>query len=288
MKLIKVIYYGFLALFILVFSLSYIVELFFMPTDKEIEKLVYQDTGFKLTYHEYEWQDQTMGYVATGNDTSQRVIMVHGSPGAWGNYSKLLSNPDLAKNFYLIALDRVGYGMSTGTHGIADLDLQAASIKPLCSTSKGGIKPILIGHSMGGPIVIQSAIDYGESLTGVISVAGSFDPDLEFNEFYRGFFKIFPFNLLFTRDFKASNDELFTHQLQLSKLSGKWGKVGCKVHIIQGGKDNLVDPGNFEFAKAHLMHKRAGFTYIPNEDHFIPFTHPQPILDAIWAVRNNP
>lgn len=286
MKLIKVIYYASLGFFLLVISLSYVVELFFMPGEKAIQKSVKEKTNFNLTYHQYQWNGTHLGYVATGNDTAQRVIMVHGSPGAWGNFSELLNKPELAKHFHLIAVDRYGYGISGGAHGNPNLGFQSATIQPLCLPSKGGLKPILVGHSMGGPIVIKSAIDYGNELEGVISVAGSFDPGLEYNEFYRGFFKIFPFNLMFTRDLRASNDELFSHQLQLSQMEHEWNRISCKVDIIQGGKDYLVDPGNMEFAQSHLKSKRATFTFIKDEDHFIPFTNPQPIVDAILRMKN--
>lgn len=281
MKLIRVLYYLFMGLFVALFALSYVAELFFMPGKREIEKEVMEKTGYPLTYHTYPFQQTNLGYAATGNDTAQRVIFVHGSPGAWGNFSELLTNSWLAKNFSLIAVDRYGYGISEGEHGNPDLGFQAACIRPLCVPSKGGRKPILVGHSMGGPIVIKSAIDYGNELEGVISVAGSFDPALEFNEFYRGFFKIFPFNLIFSRNFKASNDELFTHAAELTRMSHEWDRISCMVTIIQGGKDRLVDPGNIEFAKAKLKTVNAGFIYIEHEDHFIPFTNPQPMVNAI-------
>ncbi len=281
MKLIKVLYYFVFTLFLALFSFSYFIELFFMPTEKQIQKTISKTPGYELKFGSYTWNDTKMGYVSVGNDTAQRVIMVHGSPGAWGNYSEVLEYAAFYNKFNLIAVDRYGYGISGGDQGEPDLGLNASSIRELCKPSKGGRKPILVGHSMGGPIVIKSAIDYGDELEGVISVAGSFDPDLEFNEFYRGIYKVFPINLFFSRELQASNDELFTHRLELKKMSTEWDRINCKVTIIQGGKDNLVDPGNFEFAKGKLTGKDAILTYIPEEDHFIPFMRPEPMLMAI-------
>lgn len=267
--------------------LSSFMESLFMPSEKDIQKKIQADSGQPLKLQSYTWKNMQMGFVSVGNDTAQRIILVHGSPGSWTNYSMLLEHSEYYNQFNLIALDRIGYGMSGGGEGEPSLEEQAASIKELCIPSKGGRKPILIGHSLGGPIVIKSAIDYSQNLEGVISVAGSFDPDLEFNEFYRGIFKVFPFNLFFNRELQASNDELFTHRLELESMANDWEKIQCKVAILQGSKDMLVDPKNYDFAAQKLKNKNAYLLMIPNEDHFIPFTRPEPIFKAIEMIQKN-
>ncbi len=181
----------------------------------------------------------------------------------------------------MIAPDRYGYGMTDGTHGEGDLNVQSDLIRLFCTPATDGKKPILVGHSMGGPIVINSAIRYGYELTGVISIAGSFDSKLEPNEWFRGMYKVFPVNLFFNRDLKASNDELFIHKNELDKMKPFWKDITCKVTIIQGGKDVLVAPGNLEYAQQQLGEK-AKYVYIPDEDHFIPFgDHPEVIYESI-------
>lgn len=287
MKVLRFFFYSFFALITLLIVLSSFMESLFMPSEKDILKKIQADFGQQLKFQSYTWKNLQMGFVSVGNDTAQRIILVHGSPGSWTNYSMLLEHSEYYNQFNLIALDRVGYGMSSGYEGEPSLEEQAASIKELCIPSKGGRKPILIGHSLGGPIVIKSAIDYSQNLEGVISVAGSFNPDLEFNEFYRGIFKVFPINILFNRELQASNDELFTHRLELENMENDWEKIQCKVAILQGSKDVLVDPKNFDFAAQKLKNKNAYLLMIPNEDHFIPFTRPEPIFKAIEMIQQN-
>ena len=281
MKAIKFIFYFFFSLFIVLFVATYFLELFFLPSEKTVVDKINKNSPYSLKYDSIEWNGMKIGFVAIGNDTAQRVIMVHGSPGNWTNFYEALDDDRLLKDHYLIAMDRYGYGLTEGKHGEPDLSIHADYIHKLCKPSKGGRKPILVGHSLGGPIVIKSAIDYSNDLTGVISIAGSFEAKLEPNEWFRGLFKVFPLNLFFSRDLKASNDELFTHRSELEKMSTDWDKISCKVTIIQGGKDNLVAPGNFEFAKEKLAGKNVTLTFIPNEDHFIPFMRPEPMLKAI-------
>ena len=281
MKAIKFFYYFFFTLFTLLFGAGYFLELLFLPSEKKILASVSTDPNYPVKFESFHWNGTKIGYVSIGNDTAQRVILVHGSPGNWRNYFEVLKHKDFYSKYKLIAMDRYGYGITGGEHGEPDLGIHASYIHELCKPSLGGRKPILVGHSMGGPIVIKCAIEYSNDLTGVISVAGSFDAKLEPNEWFRGIYKIFPVNLFFNRDLKASNDELFTHFKELEKMSTEWQKINCKVTIIQGGKDNLVAPGNIDFAKEKLKGKDAVFHFIPNEDHFIPFMHPEPMLKAI-------
>lgn len=282
MKAVKFLIYFFFSFFILLFSATYFIELFFLPSHAAVVTKINKNPDYKLHFDSMDYRDKKIGYAAMGNDTAQRVILVHGSPGNWTNFYQALDHYSLAKNHYFIAIDRYGYGMTDGAHGEPSLAIHSQYVHELCKPSNGGKKPILVGHSLGGPIVIKAAIDYSDDLSGVISVAGSFNSKLEPNEWFRGVYKVFPLNLLFSRDLKASNDELFTHRLELDEMSDDWNNISCKVNIIQGGKDNLVAPGNYDFAKEKLAGKQnITLTYIPNEDHFIPFSHPEPMFKAI-------
>ena len=286
MKVIKFFYYFFFALFLLLFAATFFLERLFLPTSTEVVNRINTNSAYKLKFDSYDYKGTKIGYAAIGNDTAQRVIFVHGSPGNWTNFYKPLDRDSFYKDHYLIDIDRWGYGFTGGEHGEGDLDVHADYIHELCKPSKGGRKPILVGHSMGGPIVINCAIRYSNDLAGVISVAGSFDSKLEPNEWFRGMYKIFPINLFFNRDLKASNDELFVHRNALDKMKPNWKNISCKVTIIQGGKDNLVAPGNLEFARQQLVNKDAKFVFIPNEDHFIPFGNdPGPMYRAIEEMR---
>ena len=284
MKLIKFFFWLFFTLFIALFSATYFLERLFLPTEKTVTDRINKNSPYQLHFDSVQWNGKNIGYAAIGNDTAQRLILVHGSPGNWTNYYMALDNDTLLKDHYLIAIDRYGYGFTDGAHGEPDLDVHAAYIHELCKPSKGGRKPILVGHSMGGPIVINCAIHYSQDLTGVISVAGSFNARLEPNEWFRGMYKVFPVNLFFKRDLKASNDELFMHRVALNKMSTEWNRITCKVTIIQGGKDNLVAPGNIEFAREKLKGKDVSYVFIPNENHFIPFERPRPMFDAIYTM----
>ena len=48
---------------------------------------------------------------------------------------------------------------------------------------------MLIGHSLGGPVIARMAMDYPDAYQGLIFVAASIDPEMEKEEWYRSWIK---------------------------------------------------------------------------------------------------
>jgi pimeloyl-ACP methyl ester carboxylesterase len=198
-----------------------------------------------------------------------------------------MQHKKLYENYHLIAVNRIGYGIDFSNGGEPNLNHQAESIFPLIKNSSSGRKPVLVGHSLGGPIVIKAAINYSEKLQGVFSLAGSLDGSLEPKEWYRGLYKVFPINLLMIPTFKTSNDEIFTHALELYKMEKDWDKIHCPVYIMQGMKDILVHKNNADFAEKKLSHlTKKKIIRIPNEDHFVVWTIDSLIADYIIQLSH--
>jgi pimeloyl-ACP methyl ester carboxylesterase len=59
------------------------------------------------------------------------------------------------------------------------LRMQSACLAPLLRLGKSAKKPILVGHSLGGPVAARLAMDYPDEVGGLILVAPSIDPELE-------------------------------------------------------------------------------------------------------------
>ncbi len=79
----------------------------------------------------------------------------------------------------LVSVDRLGFGRSTPGKVETSLRKQAESLVPLLRSLAGPGKPILVGHSYGGPVIAKIAMDHPELVGGLVMVAPSIDPGLE-------------------------------------------------------------------------------------------------------------
>ncbi len=57
-----------------------------------------------------------------------------------------------------------------------------------------------------------------------------------------------------------------------------------KANFIQGMKDNLVDPGNAEFAKRMMTNTSVELVTKDNMNHFVPWSDPELIRNAVLKI----
>jgi len=224
---------------------------------------------FKPHYKNVDFHGRNIHYVTVGDTNKQAVLFVHGSPGSWDNFLGFLSDSTLLKNFYLIAVDRPGFGKSGYGKPERSLEKQAAAINTLLSHEN--TSAILVGHSFGGPVIIRMAIDSPNYVDGLILVAASVDPDLEKTKWYQipVHYKIFSW--LLPGVLYSTNEEIIALKKELHEMTPSWKTVNEPVSIIQGGKDKLVPPGNADFAKKMLVNASLDMILIDDMNHFIPW-----------------
>jgi pimeloyl-ACP methyl ester carboxylesterase len=256
----------------------------FRMSSKEIDKF-FADKNLRATQHEYTSGFRRMHYVEAGDSLKPLVLFVHGSPGSLSAFIDFLADTSLLKKAFLITTDRPGFGYSNFGLAEPSLQKQAEALKPILESHKKNRPVILVGHSLGGPLIARMAMDYPDLVDGLIIVAGSIDPTLEPNETWFRAPLATPFlSWLLPRSFRASNEEIYQLKPQLEEMEPLWSKISCRVIVIQGGKDSLVDPGNADFAKKMLINARVEFIRPPNMDHFVPWSNPELIDEAIERI----
>jgi len=251
----------------------------FRMSPKEITAF-FADKNVQGTQHEYTAGFRRMHYVEAGDSLKPLVLFIHGSPGSLSAFIDFLADSSLLKKALLITADRPGFGYSN--FGLAEhsLQKQAEALKPILESHKKNRPIILVGHSLGGPLIARMAADYPDLVDGLIIVAGSIDPALEPNETWFRAPLATPFlSWILPRSFRASNDEIYQLKPQLEEMLPLWASIKCPVTVIQGGKDSLVDPRNADFAKKMLINAKIEFILPPNVDHFIPWSNPE-LIDA--------
>jgi pimeloyl-ACP methyl ester carboxylesterase len=271
--------------YIILFIISQILSscLTFKVRQKEIDTK-FSGYPMKPSQHQIEVQGAKMNYAEIGSDSLPVVFFVHGSPGSWGGFIDFMKDTVLLKKVKMVAVDRIGFGDSDFGNAEKSLIVQAEFLKPIVSKyKKSGKKIILIGHSLGGPMIARMAMDYPELIDNLIIVAGSIAPDLEPNEkWFRIPMDFMPISILIPASFRASNHEILYLKPELEKMLPLWKNIRQPVIVIQGGKDFLVNPKNADFAEKMLVNaKSLKIVRIDTMNHFVPWSHPQLIKKAI-------
>lgn len=259
----------------------------FRMRDKEIDQY-FREHHIAGSKHHYKTGKRTIHYVQAGDTTKATVIFVHGSPGSLSAFIHFLRDTTLTTRSVVISTDRPGFGAST--FGVAEPSLprQAAALKPLLEKFQSNRPVILVGHSLGGPLIARMAMDYPELVDGLVIVAGSIDPELEPDERWFRVPLATPFlRWLLPRSMRASNEEIVDLKYELEDMLPLWKNITCPVVVIQGGKDTLVPPGNADFAQKMLVNAPVAFIRQEDMNHFVPWTNPELIRDGVIQLLNH-
>ena len=209
------------------------------------------------------------------------LLFVHGSPGDWKAWAHYLKAPELAGFSSRVAVDRPGFGDSRSGGVMPDLRAQAALLSELIPK---GQKAIVIGHSLGGPLVAWMAIDAPDKVCGAVSIAGSLSSVYEAPRWYNRLADLALVNWAIPAEMVESNYEMMPLSVELAKLEPFLAKLQVPLIVMQGGKDSLVDP-----ATADEVEKRAPKAWVriqrlPLENHFVLWEKPQLVINAIQSL----
>lgn len=207
------------------------------------------------------------------------VIFVHGTPGGWSDQIAFLANDFLRDNFHMIAVDRLGHGRSVGKVE-PSLQAQAASFKRLLDRDTMGRGAILVGHSLGGPIIARTAMDYPEQVSGLVLIASTGDPKRS-RRWYNWAAGIPPICWLLPKQLARSNREILPLKKQFKAMLPLWQAIKSPTTIIQGGKDELVHPKNADFIKQALVNAKVSMIIKPNANHLLHWQQPQMVVDVL-------
>ncbi len=230
--------------------------------------------------------DISLSYLISGDPNGQRVIFLHGTPGdAGGNWYEMLRNvPD---GYQFIAIDRPGFGHTKPRKQVVELDRQAAVLEPLLVT-RNGKGTILVGHSLGGPVVTNAAANFPDKVAGIVVAAGALDPDLEEVLFIQHVGNVPPFVWLLDKTAKHSNKELIALEDELRLLQPKLAGIRQHVRIVHGTEDELVPYENVPFMEKEMTGV-ASFkvTTIEGMNHFLQWRSRDELREAVFDISKS-
>jgi len=217
----------------------------------------------------------------TPRPNAPMLLFVHGSPGDWKAWAHYLKAPELAGFSSRIAVDRPGFGGSRSGGVLPDLRAQAALLAELIPK---GQKAIVIGHSLGGPLVAWMAIDAPDKVCGAVSIAGSLSSAHEAPRWYNQMADSALLNWAIPAEMVESNHEMMPLSAELAKLEPFFAKLQVPLIVMQGGKDSLVDPATADEVEKRSPKAWVRVQRLPLENHFVLWEKPQLVIDAIQSL----
>ena len=219
-----------------------------------------------------------ISYLAAGDATAPRLILVHGTPGSavgWADY--LLAPPPGVE---VVALDRPGFGRSAPQEAVPSLAAQAAAVAALLPTD--GRRAVLLGHSLGGPIVARVALDHPGRVAAVVLLAASLDPAQESIHPMQWVGAWAPVRWMLPRALRNANAELMALKPELEALAAVLPGLLPPVFIVHGTQDDLVPVANVAFMQARLGGARCvKTTLLEGRNHFLPWNSAELVREAI-------
>ena len=225
-----------------------------------------EQKDISLEEHRYSMGAGKLYYVTTGMPSSKTLLFIHGSPGDWTAWEKLLMNSALVEKYRIVVVDRPPYLGSTAAGG--NLSKQSHAFKKLMVTECHPCT--LIGHSYGGALALQLAVDFPQHTNAVVSLAGTVAPGYQTPKWYNTLAQsswIIPF---LTDGLLASNKEMLSLAQDLDAIIPALNTLDIPFYFMQGGNDVLVDPRSPLVLLPHLNKVEIWFN--SSWDHFLIWT----------------
>lgn len=255
----------------------------FRMTPREVNK--YYQGSLKPELISFSFNKRTVHFAEAGNKSKPLVFFVHGSPGSWSAFAHFLKDTLLLNRFHLISVDRPGFGYSNFGSAEPSIPKQSELLYQILKRYPAK-KAVLIGHSLGGPVIAQMAMDYPESVAGLLFVAPSIDPALEPDEWFRPLMRNFVVRTFTPTSLYVSNEEIIGLEEELEKMTEGWRKIEAPIYMLQGDADVLVPMENAFYPGRFLPDSLIRVELLEGVNHFIPWSHPEEIVKGIdYLVR---
>ncbi len=237
--------------------------------------------------HRYHSSDlYRLHYVTNGDSKNPALIIIHGTPGDWRQYARYLLNKELLKHYYMIVIDRPGWGESTLPPGqaIASFAQQAAVIGSLAQNlyqDSNGQPVVIMGHSLGASLAPRIAMDFPREVRGLLLFAGTLDPELASPRWFNYAVNVPFVDHLIGDRLARSNKEIFALQSDIDAMNGRWQELRTEITAVQGLQDGLVYPENSDFIEKTFEPKLTRVVRLKKEGHLFPMTLRNQVVD--WA-----
>ena len=252
------------------------------------EKSAVTDTNINFKYADLD--RHRVHYASAGDPEKPGILFIHGTPGGWGAFEGYLESKQLQQDFFMVSVDRLGWGKSILERKLinGDFTLQAQAINAILEQYPEK-KWTLLGHSLGASIAPKIALEAPASVDSLLLLAGSLAPKLGKPRWYNWAASTWLVSSLIGDTMKYSNREIMglRKQLKLMDSEIKASKLDVDLLIIQGKKDKLVSPKNPAYAEKQWKQNFNSIEVIEldEEGHFLPWRQSPLVVHSIYKLR---
>lgn len=215
------------------------------------------------------------------------LFFIHGAPGSWRAYASYLRDTTLRKDFYMISVDRPGYGGSSSERVFASVAQQSELLSELLRPFAKKRPIILVGHSYGGPVALRIAMDHPDWVQGILLLAPAIDPSLEQRAKWRLWLRYPPLRWLTPRPLYVTNEEILALKADLEAMEPLYSQLRMPVYYIHGTHDILVPVANSRYAQQYMQHLPLTLRILKRVNHFVPWTHYQEVRKGIYHIHTS-
>jgi pyruvate dehydrogenase E2 component (dihydrolipoamide acetyltransferase) len=224
-------------------------------------------------------------YLALGDGESLPIVFIHGFGGDLNNWQ--FNQEALAEGRATYALDLPGHGGSTKDLGdAADVGALAAAVLDFMD-AKGIAKAHLVGHSLGGAIALDLALNHADRVASVTAIcSAALGPEINM-DYIDGFMQarrrkqLQPVLEMLVADPQMVSREMIEDVLRFKRLDGaeaalnriadatfaggrqaleltaRLGEIRAPVQLIWGRQDRIIPAGHAEglpeSVRVHLL-----------------------------------
>lgn len=252
-------------------------------TDKKAYN-IFRSKNVPLQIHDTVIANRHLHYAISGDLHLPTLVFIHGSPGSWMHYMKYMWDEELRKKFSIVAIDRPGFGYSDFGKAMHLAD-QCKIILPVLESLKTDQPMYLVGHSMGGPVIVKLAAENPALFKTVVIIAGAIDISQESKETWRRIMNVRPLYWCLPGAFGPSNTELLYLKKDLVPLQNDFKKITANILFVHGDKDTWVPIQNIAFGKK-MMINAASITAdtLHGADHQIPWKNREELKQILMGL----
>ena len=118
-----------------------------------------------------ETSELTVHITPTGDGTKTPILLIHGT-GSWGGYWQETADIIAANDFYALALDVPPFDY-TDRAPDGDYGRVAQASRIIAAVDALQTKPIVVAHSFGASVALESVMHAPEKFAGLVIVSGA-------------------------------------------------------------------------------------------------------------------